>query len=50
MNTATSHRLVALAMSVVLSLGLFEAVSGFAAPEHASQLLVRADSTAADRG
>ncbi|MEZ5620232.1 MAG: hypothetical protein R3E78_03225 [Burkholderiaceae bacterium] len=32
MNTPVTHRFVALVLSVVLSLGLFETVSGFAAP------------------
>lgn len=50
MNTPVTHRFVALVLSLVLSLGLFETVSGFASPEHASQLLVRADLPAPDRG
>lgn len=50
MNTPVTHRFVSLVLSVVLSLGLFETVSGFAAPGHAGQLLVRADLPAAERG
>lgn len=50
MNIPATHRFVALLLSVALSLGLFETVSGFAAPEHAGQLLARADLPSAGRG
>ena len=50
MNTPVSHRFVALILSVVLSLGMFETLLRLAAPEHASPMLVRAEMPAALRG
>jgi hypothetical protein len=41
MNIPVAHRLVALALAVVVTLGLFQTISRFAAPEHGQQLLVR---------
>lgn len=41
MNIPVAHRLVALALAVVVTLGLFQTVSGFAGTAQAHQLLVR---------
>lgn len=41
MHTPVAHRLVAMALSVVVTLGLFETIGQSASPEHRQQVLVR---------
>ena len=49
MNIPVAHRLVALALSVVVTLGLFQTISGFAVQDQAHQLLVRAQAESSAR-
>ncbi len=41
MNTPVMHRFVAMALSVVVTLALFEIIGQSASPEHRHQVLVR---------
>lgn len=49
MNTPASHRLVAMALSLVVTLGLFQTIAVYGGPEHRHQVLVRADLDAEPR-
>jgi hypothetical protein len=44
MNTARTPRLVAFALSLVMTLTIFSGVTSLSSPEHAGQLLVRVNS------
>jgi len=50
MHTAAAPRLFALALSVVMTLAIFQGVSTLAAPGHAHQLLVQAPAAAPAQG
>ena len=43
MTTARTSRLIAFTMSLMMTLMIFSGVASLSAPEHAGQLLVRAD-------
>jgi hypothetical protein len=49
MDTPLTHRIVALALSVAVTLGLFQAIGHFAQTEASTQLLVRVNAGAAAR-
>ena len=49
MNTPVTHRFVAMALSVVVTLGLFQSLSQYAGPDEARQLLVRVNAEASAR-
>lgn len=44
MNTSRTPRLVAFALSLVMTLTIFSSVTSLSSPEHAGQLLVRVNS------
>ena len=47
MNTSRTPRFVAFALSVMMTLTVFSGVASLSSPEHAGQMLVRANMAAA---
>ena len=50
MTTARTPRLVAFALSLMMTLTIFSSVASLSSPEHAGQLLARAEAVQAKHG